>query len=277
MKKNIERFLYFLVYSNIYLALGALSIAYMSIVLLQVPFRWEPLFIAFSGTFFLYNLNRKTDIGEDRINYPERVEFFEKYGSIIFKVSIIFFVSSLLLALLNGIITFLVVLTPFVLVILYSVLRLKKIFLIKNIFVGMGWATIPLLAGLYSHPNYIITLIVVMLFIFLRVWMGTAIFDVKDIVGDRIYKISTIPGRYGIKTLKLFSYLLNTSAGILILYCSFIKILPIEGFLVFLITFYSYFTIFLIGKSDIKFVSNILVNGDGWIMGLLALFGKIWL
>jgi 4-hydroxybenzoate polyprenyltransferase len=244
-------------------------------VLLQVNFRWEPLIIAFCSTFFLYNLNRKTDIKEDIINYPERIEFFERYGNKIFRIALVLYLLSLLTALLNNILTLGIILLPLIFVVVYSVFRLKRIILIKNVFVGMGWATISLLVISYSNSYNTLALIIVTLFIFLRVLMGSAIFDVKDIKGDKIYKISTIPEKYGIKKLKYFSAIINTIAGLIIFYFSFIEILPPQGFLVFLITFYSYFVILLIDKKDIKFISNILVDGDGHVMAILSLIGKI--
>jgi|Deesub1362A_J573_1020465.scaffolds.fasta_scaffold01020_18 hypothetical protein len=69
----------FLAYSNLYLAVGAASVAYVACLVFGDIY-WEPILIAFSGTLFIYNLNRITDFGEDIINYPERLEFFSKFG-----------------------------------------------------------------------------------------------------------------------------------------------------------------------------------------------------
>ena len=56
----------------------------MCFVVTQQPLKFEPLVISFLATFFIYNLNKKTDILEDSINYPERRKFVDKYGTTLF-------------------------------------------------------------------------------------------------------------------------------------------------------------------------------------------------
>jgi len=62
MDDRINSAINFLVYSNIYLAVGASCIAYITMVLLGLNFEFMPLFFTFSETFFVYNLNRQTKI-----------------------------------------------------------------------------------------------------------------------------------------------------------------------------------------------------------------------
>ena len=50
---NMNKLLEFLVHSNIYLSLGAASVAYVVLFLLRGPLLWEPLLISFCSTFFL--------------------------------------------------------------------------------------------------------------------------------------------------------------------------------------------------------------------------------
>ncbi|MEM5772454.1 MAG: hypothetical protein QXO65_02980, partial [Candidatus Aenigmatarchaeota archaeon] len=106
----IKNFLKFLVNSNVYLAIGAGINAIVVAFLLNMPILLEIFFIPFSGSFFIYNLNRISDIKEDTLNLPERVNFIKKYGKKIFFISFIFYLIALILSFLKNIIVGIVVL-----------------------------------------------------------------------------------------------------------------------------------------------------------------------
>ncbi|MEM5797982.1 MAG: UbiA family prenyltransferase [Candidatus Aenigmatarchaeota archaeon] len=274
MNKLVE----FLVHSNIYLAIGAGLVAIMIIILLQMPFRWEPIFIAFCGTFFLYNLNRITDIKEDRINYPSRTRFTEKYGKKLIKISSIFYFTALFIAFANNLLTGFLALLPFILVFLYSVLRAKKIFLIKDLIVGIGWSLIVfLVASYYNFSDLFYFVFFLSIFIFFRVLITTIVFDIKDIKGDKIYKISTIPVKYGIKFTKNILYCINFICILLLFVIPFFVSVPSSFYYLFFLIIYSFVYITLIRENNIKFVCDILADGEyifiGIIMILVYIFG----
>jgi len=271
MKKTIK----FLIHSNIYLSIGALSTTYMCFVILNKNIRWEPLLISSIGTFFLYNLNRLTDKKEDEVNYPERLEFIKKHGSLFFKVGTILYALSLSLSLLNGLLTFSLTLIPFILVIFYSVFRLKKFLFFKNLIVAVGWGTISYLVGAYTNIfNFQIFLL--FLFIFTRGFIQSVMFDLKDVAGDGIYKIKTIPIEYSIQSTKNFLLAINTLFVIFcILLISYNLMTPAIYFLSF-IAFYSYLYILAIGYVKIKILCEIS-DGEDILLGLFALLSTlIW-
>ena len=116
-----------LIHSNIYLSISAAFLAYMVSALLKIHTSWEPFLIAFAGTFFLYNLNNRWDVKEDRINYLERAEFFKRHEKTLLIIGISSYGISLNLALFHSFITFLITLTPLILIIVYGVFA-KRVF-----------------------------------------------------------------------------------------------------------------------------------------------------
>jgi len=261
------------IHSNIYLSIGALSLAYVSFVLLKMSFRWEPLFIAFSGTFFLYNLNRLTDKKEDEINYPERSKFVKKYGGLFFKFGFFLYGLSIFLSLYNGIYTFCIALIPLILVILYSVFRLKKILYVKNVIVAVGWGTISFLVGSYSNV-FSLEILLIFLFIFIRSLIQSIIFDIKDVTGDGFYKINTIPKKHNIERTKNILLILNTIFAFYCIFLIYSNLLIPTIFLLSFVAFYSYFYILAVGKVEIKILCEI-ADGEDILLGILALLSTL--
>ncbi|MCX6818632.1 MAG: UbiA family prenyltransferase [Candidatus Aenigmarchaeota archaeon] len=267
MKKVLE----FLVHSNIYLALCMSSVAFMCMTLYQVNFRWEPIFILFIGTFFMYNLNRKTDIKEDKINYHERFKFLEKYGNIIFITGGILFLFTLGLALMNGLYTFLITIFLVILTSSYSIFKMKKIFFLKYILVSVVWGTAAFLVGSYFFTINL-SVLLVFIFIFLRVLITTIFFDIRDIKGDKLYGISTIPNKYGVNNTKHILYIINTVCGLFLLSIIYLNLLSHLIYLLSLIVFYCYFYISLIGKVNVKVLGEV-ADGEYIILGILTIIG----
>ena len=70
----------FLVHSNLYISASATGVALTTVLLADLRVDTLPLFIVFSVTFFIYSLNRVTDLAEDEQNVPSRARFTKRYG-----------------------------------------------------------------------------------------------------------------------------------------------------------------------------------------------------
>ena len=203
----------FMAYSSIALALDAPAVAFICMALLQIPFRWEPLAISFCAALFLYNLNRHTDAEEDTLNCPERLKFIKKKGKAILTVSAALFILSLALAFMNSPATFAIALSPFALVFSYSVLRAKRLFLLKNIIVAAGWAMIAFLVLSYSQlplqEYFGLAAMSVLLLFFARTLIDSIASDMHDIEGDRKARVKTMANIWGIRRTRAFFHILN--------------------------------------------------------------------
>lgn len=269
----MKNFLYFLIHSNIYLALGSSFLPIVAYTFLHLPILFQPVFIVFATTFFLYHLNRKTDIKEDVINYPERVKVLKKYGKILFWFSFVIYLIALSLAFSSGIKIFLLSLIPLLIMISYSIFKLKKYFIIKNMLASFGWASSFLLSSAYFNLETSKATLIIFFFYFLRGLVNTIICDIRDIEGDKLAKISTLPIKIGVKRTKKILYLLNFISFILIITSIYFKLIP-GGYILSLVFLYGIFYISRINYMKIKFLSE-LVDGELYILGLLALIERL--
>ena len=197
VRRHVTGALKWLVFSNLYLAIfGHAAMTASMMVLFRVPVNVVLLVIAFSGSMLIYSLNRYQDWQEDRINLPERSNFSTRYGRIITGASVPAFVVSLVFASCLNIAVLAVVLLPFVLGILYSHLRLKRIFLLKNLIISAGVsATLLVVVAVYPvAPRTWLPLYAILL---CGILVNTIIFDIKDIPGDRFAGIRTLPVTLG--------------------------------------------------------------------------------
>lgn len=192
------------VYSNLFCSISsftAFSAAMM--ILLRVPIDARLLFIVFSGSMLIYSLNRHMDRQEDRISLPERREFSRRHGRYFIAFSIPLFGISLILAALQSLAVFMVVLMPLIIGVGYSVFRIKRIFFLKNMAVSLALSAILLMVVAAYRPNPSLWLPLFGIFVF-SCLLNTIIFDIKDISGDAFVGNRTLPVTLGIRRTQWF-------------------------------------------------------------------------
>ena len=167
-------------------------------VLFRVPVNPVLLLIAFSGSMLIYSMNRHMDWQEDRINLPERSDFSTRYGRMITGASVPVFIISLFFASRLKIAVLVIALFPFLLGILYSCFRLKRIFLLKNLIISAG-VSATLLIVLAINPVPLQIWLPLLAILLCGIFVNTVIFDIKDATGDRIAGIRTLPVTLGVK------------------------------------------------------------------------------
>ena len=204
---SIRSFISFLVYSNLIIAISVSSATLLAFFLLQYPVIWEVMLVVFSGTLSIYTLNRFTDIQEDSINLPGRVEFIRKYGKIILLIAILLYTGSLVMVALHSAMAGIVALLPPAIAVLYSCFRLKRFFLVKNILISAGFVCSVLIVGAYYH-EFSISIALLTVLLFTAGFVNSIIFDIKDLQGDKLCNIQTFPAKYGFRKTKYYCYLL---------------------------------------------------------------------
>jgi 4-hydroxybenzoate polyprenyltransferase len=230
----------------------------------------------------VYNLNKITDKKEDMINNPQRVDLIRTIEN---HTGIALSIGAYILALVIGILTkqilsITILLLPLWVAILYSVPlapglpRLKDIFFAKSLSValGMSLSIFLLLYIFYPQPNI---LLIWVSFLFIKLFINTVLFDVRDLDGDKKTGIKTIPVTWGIRKTKNFLLLLNSLLIIwifIIIYLNlFLMALPIIIFSVI----FDYWSIQHFCKVPTVKVHNydIVVDGE-WIFlcGMFIVF-----
>lgn len=284
MRKNIKNALIFLAYSNIIISLGSVGIAYLTTSLLSLSSHISMYLVCFLVTYFVYSINRLTDIKEDMISHHSRVEFVKKRSVFFFVGGMFALVVALVLSYLNSLLTLLVVSIPVILVISYSIgilptsifskKRLKEYFLIKNIVVSTGWAMIPLYVSTYTG-TFNLGFIFLSIFVFLRIFIGVIMFDIRDIIGDRVYKIQTIPVVYGVKKSKEIILILNIISFFILLIPALLNLLSFYptlfvGLFAFVMGF-----LYIKSKADIKFLCDVVVDGEYVLLGIISFLATL--
>jgi len=283
----MRKFLDFIVHSSLYVGIVGVSMIFTSLIFFSLPISYNLLLISFLFPFSVYNINRKTDIKEDKISHPSRLRFIKNYYKYLKPICIIAWVVSFLLALLANISVAGLLLFSTLMMLLYSVKwipflktkkRFKEIFLIKNITVAFTWSIVvtflPFLFYEKNITNYY-TVIFVFLFFFLKVLGNTITFDIRDIKGDNASGIQTIPVRFGIPVTKNILTFINFLSFIILIIPTVFEFLPKASYLISLVFIYTQFYINKIGEKDIKFLTDVIADSEYIIIGLLALISLL--
>lgn len=194
-----------LVHSNLFIATAATGVAVTTTVLASHPLDPIALGIVFSTTLFVYSVNRVTDIEEDTQNVPTRAAFTQRYGRPIAAVGSLLYLGAVVVAVAIGLpmVEFLVL--PLVAAVLYSVLGLKRVLLVKNLLVGIAWGIIPLGIGVYYGILWTVEILFLSGIVTVMITVAAAIFDIKDIEGDREAGVRTIPIVFGVHETQVFA------------------------------------------------------------------------
>ena len=233
----------YLVHSNVLISLAATSVAVSTLVLADLPFEPVPLFIVFAVTMFVYSLNRVTDLEEDERNMPGRAAFVRHYGKPLFALGIALYLGAIALAIVENVPYAPAMVLPLAVAGLYSLLRLKSVLLVKNLLVGVSWGAIPLGVGVYYDRLFTVDVLFMAGFVTVMLTIAAAVFDIKDIDGDREEGITTVPIVFGPRRTR------QCAAAASALVAVVVTVLIVTGVLDVLYTVLLVFTAYVFGYS----------------------------
>ena len=234
------------------------------------------LFAALLVTFSVYSFNKLTDRKEDLVNVPERFDFAKGKGSFLISFSVLSYAIALLLGALESGLVVPILLIPLCSGIIYSmkispdVSRLKDIFVAKNFLVTLSCVAIAtFLPAIYLWNNTLIFLI--FFFFFIKLFINTSLFDVRDVEGDEKQGVNSIPVIIGIdKTKKLLlgiNSLLIPWLAVSIYLGLFTKYLPI---LIFCIAYGYWYIMHFCKKKAGKFSYDLVIDGEWMLLVVLC-------
>lgn len=280
--KGAESLLNFLTVSSLLIALTGFFQTMGGYILLQVPVNYSVCTAVFLMTFSIYSANKLTDIQEDAINRPDRVDFLAGREGIILFLSIYAFVISALITFVNEPAALLILLIPFIANCVYSIRihpalpRLKDIPFVKNIVVGLSWASVctfmPVFTSgqyfdRYLDPDLILTVASVIYLMLIKDFINSTLCDMKDVNGDRESGVKTIPVILGTERTGRILLALNctlvpllflTRGKILIIYC--------------LLILTEYLFIIMLSESSRPAVLELFIDGE-WLITCILLYG----
>jgi 4-hydroxybenzoate polyprenyltransferase len=203
-----------LVHSNLFISVAATGVALSTALLAGYPPEALPLFIVFAATLFVYSLNRLTDIEEDARNVPSRAAFVDRYGRTFFLVGTALYLLAVGGAFVLGLPGAPFMGLPVVVAALYSLFRVKQYLLVKNLIVGFSWGIIPLGVGFYYGAVLVPEILVPFGFFTVMLTVAAAVFDIKDMEGDRAEGIRTVPIAFGPAATRAGALAVTVAVGI---------------------------------------------------------------
>lgn len=216
-----RKFVNFLIDSNIYIGIGAFSMAYVASLLTRGAFHPFETSLAALYIFSMHTLNRYIDRDAGRYNDSRRSAIYEKYTNYVTTSALLATFIVILFSYTCNKWLFLFYVTCSVSGILYSInfvpvsLRsligyssFKDIPASRDIFLSTAWAVVltfsPVVSGRWAFEwKMLFTFAIVFIFAFCR----TIILDIKDIQGDSIVGKETIPTLIEIRSHKLVKWL----------------------------------------------------------------------
>lgn len=159
----------------------------------------------FLMTFSLYSLNKLTDMKEDAINMPERLNFLKGRRNLIIIYSVVAYLLCILLTFFDKPSSVFIVFVPLIANALYGsrllpgLPRLKDISFMKNIVVAVSWAVTTTLLPAGHILNEKSTIALVLYFMLAKAFVNTVLYDVRDVTGDKENGIRTMPVIFGQK------------------------------------------------------------------------------
>ncbi|WP_461864493.1 UbiA family prenyltransferase [Thermococcus sp.] len=208
----------FMISTSLFLATSGVFKLYLSFVLYGISPQWNLLTATFLLVFSVYGINKLTDMDEDEINNPERVGYIKRVARALKYAVVISLILAIFLSVLTSPWAVLVVLFPIVSGVLYSIRiapdypRLKDITGVKNTIIAMTWANgTTFLPYLVVGGVPLLKVALIYYFFFMKSMINTILFDLRDIEGDRLSGIRTIPVKLGFRKSKALLVVLNST------------------------------------------------------------------
>jgi len=271
------------------LALGTLSITAFSSILIGESPTIDLLLMAYLFSYGAYSMNRSSEIGQDMVSNPSRTTYLQRRKKYLPAITVACFSFGYVLAALRSVPFFLALLVPLILSALYSigskkfvrligVKRFKEKLLLKNIVISLGWSLVPILVGLYFRQLGTVLLLLVP-FIFLRLFVNTVFFDARDIVGDNLNGVRTLPTVYGLHKSYTIMSILDFSSAIYISLLIVLSVLPVYSVIILGLPLYSmiYRWLALRDYALIDIMCDVVGDGEYVLWGALLFLGRTFI
>ncbi|MEM2097824.1 MAG: UbiA family prenyltransferase [Methanothrix sp.] len=266
-----ERLLAFLAVTSLFIGGTGFFKTYMASVLLGIKPSTTICLAVFLVSFSVYTLDKLVDLDRDVSNMPARKQVLYSRRRIFLILALsAYFGAAIIMAYVRPA-ALPLVFVPVIANAFYGMRllpwlpRLKDIPVMKNIVVGSAWAVVTVLIPVI-HSGHTATYLLVLYFIFIKTFIDTVLYDIRDVAGDRISGVRTMPVILGETPTVLLLLILNTT----ILPVSLL--LPGDGREIALaLTIYGYAYIAYLRRRRNPVVLDLLVEGE-WMMACVVLY-----
>lgn len=272
----IRGLLSFLSVSSLFIGGTGFFKAYISYLLLGIDPSISVCFAIFLVSFSVYTLDKIADMDKDAAHMPARTGFLKGRKKLAIAYSTIAYLLSIIIVFIGWPISSSILLIPMAANMMYGtrlipgIPRLKDIPVMKNAIVALSWAMVTILipatyqsqlqSGLFSYLVF-----AAFYFMFIKTFIDTVLYDMRDEAGDRINNVLTIPVLIGSR---------NTTKVLLLLNSTLIFILPwFEGLsrlLVLALVIYGFAYILYFNEHRDPLALDLCVEGE-WMLATLLL------
>lgn len=236
---------------SLFLLVGSALSIFFAGILLHERISLFPLILkiisVISITSFIYSFN---DVLDNGISFTKKIFFNLRLGIAFFitlAIGSYFYIHEPYSAIILSIIFIVGTIYSLGIPLFFLELKLKRVFVLKNIFIGAGWAFL-LLYGSGSPHQPIIQ--ITFLFIFLQVFIGSIMRDLNDIHDDKSNGVITFPIKLGEEKTYYSLQLLNLLSFILIFIPTILGFFPISLNIVLLFVCFWRSSILILAKKS---------------------------
>lgn len=168
-------------------------------------------------TFSVYGSNKLVD-DEDEVNCPDRAAFVARHRRVLLAGTLGAYVLALVLAVLEGLDSFLLTLVPAAAAVLYSTgwlpvaggTRLKDVLVVNTVLVAGAWAVyVAFIPVAFVDAPLTPAAVVVCVFFFLQTVVAGEVLNARDVEGDRAEGVATMATVFGIRRTQYVLYALD--------------------------------------------------------------------
>ncbi|WP_135611426.1 UbiA family prenyltransferase [Methanococcoides sp. AM1] len=269
------------IYGGHIFAFGAICVAFMCSILFVIPVTWDFLIIIYLMFYIIYLYDYFNGTEDDHKTNSKRAEYFREnnsrtlalilYGSII-SIAFIYVLYSDIPNMLIGFAILILGLTYQA----YFKAITKKITAFKNIFVSLVWAILVYVMFMYYSYPITTEALIMSAFVFLRMTGIQILFDIRDIEGDKKKGLRTLPAIYGYKKGLLTLIAINFITVILLIYETYIQVLPPVALMIVPVMFYSQNYLQKVNKSRNDHKNYLFAAGEPFIWFILIFSGSMF-
>lgn len=270
--------------TSLFIGLVMAAILYFSFLLLGIPSSTLLLFATFFLAISVYSLNKVTDVKEDIVNLPDRAQFVKKNRNYLLFASLEAINIAVVLAFLSNPAAIFIILFPFYVGVFYSLgvrkLRIKNVLVFKNVMAAGTCTVAAVLLPLAIHVDVPFIILMVAYFIFVKLFINSVLFDVRDIDGDEKAGVRTIPVYLGRSKTRNIMLLLNSTLIVWVALSLLQGLFYSYLFVLILSVVYGYWYILRFTRASAKTsrLFDLFVDGEWVILALYAMpFALGWL
>ena len=268
------------IYGGHLLSLGAVSVVFTSSILLNIQITWDCLAVVYVGTLAGCLYGRLKDVDKDSLTNPERSQYLKKY--VRYKPLIVFSLILLFAGILlyfNKIPILLFGLLLILLIFLYEEFFkkfTKRIIGFKNFVPSLLFTLLVVLLSLYYSIHFSLSLCLILIFVFLREFIGISFSDIKDIEKDKKEKLLTFAIFFGKEKLIKILSIINLLAILPIVVGFYFNLFPKSSLMLFFPTFYAFYYFKKSKDKNVNptFLYDVLVDSEDILWSFFILLGN---